>query len=90
MNIPEVNIRKIVDLSDLVNKPYESVSIELNNKEKLQELNELLKNNGETKINIILRDSDKNYSFELEKSRRFDFNLFGLIKNKEYVKKISF
>ena len=85
-----VNIRKIVDLSDLVNKTYENVSIELDDREKLAELNELLKNNGETKINIILRDSDKNYSFELEKSRRFDFNLFGLIKNKEYVKKISF
>jgi len=85
-----VNIRKIVDLSVLVNKPYESVSIELNNKEKLQELNELLKSNGDTKINVILSDSNKNYYFELEKSRKFDFSLFSLIKNKEYVKKISF
>jgi DNA polymerase-3 subunit alpha len=85
-----INIRKIVDLSDLVNKTYESVSIELNNREKLKELNELLKNNGETKINVILRDRNKNYSFELEKTRKFDFNLFSLIKNKEYVKKISF
>ena len=85
-----INIRKIVDLSDLVNKTYQSVSIELNNREKLKELNELLKNNGETKINVILRDSNKNYSFELEKTRKFDFNLFSLIKNKEYVGKISF
>ena len=85
-----VNVRKIVDLSELVNKPYESVSIELDNKEKLQELNELLKNNGETKINVILRDSNKNYSFELEKNRKFDFSLFNLIKSKTYVKKISF
>jgi len=89
-NLNRVNIRKIVDLSDLVNKPYESVSIELSNKEKLHELNEILKNNGETKISVILRDSNKNYSFELEKSRKFDFNLFSLLKNKEYVKKISF
>ena len=89
-NLTRVNIRKIVDLSDLVNKTYQSVSIELNNREKLKELNELLKNNGETKINVILRDSNKNYSFELEKTRKFDFNLFSLIKNKEYVGKISF
>ena len=66
------------------------MSIELNDKKKLQELNELLKNNGETKINVILRDSNKNYSFELKENRKFDFNLFSLIKNKEYVKKISF
>ena len=89
-NLIRVNIKKLVDLSDLVNKTYESVSIVLNSKEKLKELNELLKNKGETKINVILRDSNKNYSFELEKTRKFDFNLFSVIKNKEYVKKISF
>ena len=89
-SLMRVNIRKIVDLSELVNKTYENVSIELNNSEKLKELNELLKNNGETKINVILKDKNKNYSFELENTRKFDFNLFSLIKNKEYVKKISF
>ena len=85
-----VNIRKIVDLSDLVNKTYENISIELNNSGNLDELNELLKKNGETKVNVILRDKNKNYFFELEKTRKFDFNLFSLIKSKEYVKKISF
>ena len=89
-NLRRINIRKIADLSELVNKTYESVSIELNNKEKLKELNELLKSNGETKIKVILKDKNKNYSFELEKTRKFDFDLFSLIKNKEYVKKISF
>ena len=89
-SLPRINIRKIVDLSDLVNKTYANVSIELNNRNKLKELNELLKNSGETKINVILKDNNKNYSFELEKTRKFDFNLFSLIKNKEYVKKISF
>jgi len=85
-----INIRKIVDLSDLVNRTYESVSIELNDKKMLKDLNELLKNTGETKINVVLKEKNKNYLFQLEKSRKFDFNLFSLIKNKEYVKKISF
>ena len=89
-NLMRINIRKIVDLTDLVNKTYENVSIELTKREKLKELNELLKNDGKTKISVILRDSNKNYSFVLEKTRKFDFNLFSLIKNKEYVKKISF
>jgi len=89
-NQRRINIRKIVDLSDLVNKTYESVSIELNDKKRLKDLNELLKNTGETKINVVLKENNKNYLFELEKSRKFDFALFSLIKNKEYVKKISF
>jgi DNA polymerase-3 subunit alpha len=85
-----INIRKIIDLSDLVNKTYESVSIELDNKKMLKDLNELLKTSGQTKINVLLKENNKNYLFELKKSRKFDFNLFSLIKNKEYVKKISF
>jgi DNA polymerase III subunit alpha len=85
-----INIRKLVDLSDLVNKTYESVSIELSDKTMLKELNELLSKSGETKINVVLKDNSKNYKFELEQARKFDFNLFSLIKNKEYVKKISF
>jgi len=85
-----INIRKIVELSDLVNKTYESVSIELNDKKMFKELNELLNKTGETKINVVLRDNSKNYLFVLDKTRKFDFNLFNLIKNKEYVKKISF
>jgi hypothetical protein len=85
-----VNIRKLVDLSDLVNKTYERVSIELTDKSMLKELNELLSKTGETKINVVLKDNSKNYMFELEQTRKFDFNLFSLIKNKEYVKKISF
>ncbi len=89
-NLKRVNIRKIVDLNELVNKTYEHVSIELTDKEKLEELNDLLKKDGDTKVNVILRDSSKNYLFELKKTRKFDFNLFSLIKNKEYVKKISF
>ena len=56
----------------------------------LKDLNKLLKSAGETKINVILKENNKNYLFELKKSRKFDFSLFSLIKNKEYVKKISF
>ena len=89
-NQRRVNIRKIVDLSDLVNKTYESVSIELNDKKMLMELNQLLNKAGETKINVLLKYKRKNYKFELAHPRKFDFNLFSLIKNKEYVKKISF
>jgi len=89
-NPVRVNIRKIVDLSDLVNKPYKKVSIELKTNDSLKELNELLADKGETIINVTLSDDNKKYSFELEKTRKIDFNLFSLIKNKEYVKKISF
>ena len=89
-NLRRVNIRKIIDLSDLVNKTYEKVSIELNDNQNLKELSNLLKTEGETKISIILKEDNKKYAFELEKTRKFDFTTFSTIKDKQYVKKISF
>ena len=56
----------------------------------LKELNKILEKSGETNINVVLKDNSKNYLFKLDRARKFDFNLFSLIKNKEYVKKIRF
>ncbi len=89
-NLPRVNVRKVVDLSDLVNKTYDKVSIELNYNENLKELDDLLKPGGNTKINIIIKKEKKIYKFELENTRKFDFATFNTIKDKQFVKKISF
>ena len=36
------------------------------------------------------KEKNKTFAFKLEKSRKFDLNIFNQVKNKEYVKKISF
>jgi DNA polymerase-3 subunit alpha len=88
--LKRINIKKLIDLNDLVNKTYENISIEINDSKKLIELKELLNKNGETKINILIKDQQKNYLFKLDKGRKFDFDLFSLIKSKDFIKKISF
>ena len=88
--IRRVNIRKILSLDEMINKPYENVSIELNPDYDLEELTNTLKEEGETQINIIVRDKNKSFAFKLEKTRKFDLNIFNEVKNKQYVKKISF
>ena len=85
-----VNIRKISDLDELINKTYTKVSIELSSDFNLQELKETLKQEGETEINLIVRDKNKSLSFKLEKPRKFDLSILNDVKNKQYVKKISF
>ena len=85
-----VNIRKILDLSEMVNKPYDNVSIEISENCDLKDLKECLKEEGKTQIKIIIRDNNKSVSFKLEKPRKFDLTIFNSIKNKEFVKKISF
>ena len=85
-----VNIRKIADLNEMVSKPYEKVSIEIYGDYDLNELKNTLKEEGQTQINIIIKDSNKSFAFKLEKTRKFDLSIFNDVKNKEYVKKISF
>ena len=85
-----VNVKKILDLNEMIEKPYDEVSIELTNDYNLNELKDALKEEGETKINIIVRENDKRFSFKLEKTRKFNLTIFNNVNSKEYVKKIRF
>ena len=85
-----INIKNIISLDDFVKKSYDSVTIEINGKSDLNELQDLLKEHGETKVKIRLKRESKIYIFSLKKPRKFNFNTFKNIRNKEYVKKISF
>ena len=85
-----INIRKILDLNDVVNKQYDNVSIELSADYNVEELKDVLKEEGKTKINFIIKKEEKSFAFMLEKPRKFDLGIFNNVKNKQYVKKISF
>ncbi len=85
-----INIKNILPLDDFVQKTYDNVVIEINGKSKLDELQDLLKEDGKTKIKIKVKKEAKVYTFLLKNPRKFNFSTFKNIKNKEYVKKISF
>ena len=84
-----VNVRKILSLDDIINKPYSKVTIELNENYDINELKKLLKNKGQTEISLIIHNKNKKVYYNLQNSRKFDFNHLKTIKNKEYVKKIT-
>ena len=54
------------------------------------ELKESLKLGGKTKIRLIVPENNKKIVFKLEELRKFDLNIFNDLKNKKYVKKITF
>ncbi len=85
-----INIKKILNLSEMIKKSYENVSIELSHDYNIEELKEVLKEKGNTKINFVIKDKNKSFAFELEKTRKFDLTTLNNVKNKQYVKKISF
>ena len=85
-----INIRKLVSLNDFTNKKYDKVTIEIKNQSKLDELQKLLREDGETKIQIKIKETSKIYTFELKNLRKFNAGTFNHIKDKEYIEKISF
>ena len=89
-SIRRINIRNLIPLENFIKKTYQSVTIEINGKSNLNELQEILKDNGETKVQIKVKRDSTVYTFSLEKLRKFNFDTFSNIRNKEYVKKVSF
>ena len=85
-----MNVKKVVSLPGLINHNYKKVSIENNETTDLTDFKELIKEKGETYIKVILNKNKNKFIFELENPRKFDLKLFNTIKNKEYVKKITF
>jgi DNA polymerase III subunit alpha len=85
-----INVRKILTIDEVINKPYTKVTIELKNNYNLSEISELLSVNGETEISLVLKDQKKHAYYSLQNNRKFDLNDFKALKAKEYVEKITF
>ncbi len=85
-----VNVKKIISLDNLLNSNYKKVSIEINDNSNFNELKKLLETKGETEIKIVLKENDNKFTFKLENLRKFDLKLFNEVKNRQYVKKITF
>jgi DNA polymerase III subunit alpha len=84
-----INIRKILSLDEIINKPYSKVTIELNENYNMEEIKKLLKNEGQTEISLIINNKNEKIHYNLQSTRKFDFNQLKIMKSKEYVKKIT-
>ena len=84
-----VNVKKILNLNDVINKPYSKVTIELKNDFNIEEIKELLSNRGETEINLLIKNKNRQALYLLQESRKFDLHLIKTLKAKKYVEKIT-
>ena len=55
----------------------------------IEELKNILQSEGQTEVDIIVKNKNKKIHYNLKNLRKFDFNHLKLLKSKEYVKKIS-
>ena len=84
-----VNVRKILNLDDLINKPYSKVTIELKTNYNINEIKDLLSAEGETTINLVIKNKTKKVHYSLQTNRKFDLNHLKALKAKNYVEKIT-
>ena len=84
-----INVKKIVNLDDVINKPYSKVTIELKSDYNIDEIKKLLSKKGETEINLLIKDNNNQAIFSLQENRKFDLNHLKALKAKKYVEKIT-
>ena len=87
-NQVRVNVKKILRLSEMVNKEYNKVSIEIDNSSDIKELKGFLSQKGNTEIEgLLLKIKTKNLIFNLENHRKFDLNILKNVKTSNMLKK---
>ena len=85
-----INVKKILDLKEVIDKPYSKIIIELKESFNIKEIKEILSQNGSTEINLIINYKNKKARYSLKNSRKFDLKDFKALKSNDYVEKITF
>ena len=84
-----INVKKILSLDEVINKPYSKVTIEIKDSHDLNEIKNLLSKKGETKINLIVKYNNKLACYSLQENRKFDFNHLKALKAMKNIQKIT-
>ena len=84
-----INVRKIMSLEEVINKPYSKVTIELKENFNINEIKDILSKDGETKVQLVIKDKNKIAHYSLQNTRKFDLDRFKALNAKEYVEKIT-
>ena len=83
-----ISVRKIVSFQNLKQKNYNEIYIEIDKSDDLKRLSNSIKEKGNSKIKIYIKDTNKNYLFELKDKRKFDYETLKSLNKERYIKKI--
>ena len=86
-NQKKINVKKIISVKDVVNKPIKEIKIKINNINEIDKFKNLSTENGKTKVIIQVSQEGKIYDFELNKLRNIDH---GIINSLQIGKNIEF
>ena len=76
-----INVQKIASLKDLFNKPVSEITFKIKSIKEIDEISNLIKEEGSTEININLKEDDSELIFKLKNKRLIDRKSINTLKN---------
>ena len=78
-----------MSLEQIIKLTFDNVEIEIKDENNLKKLYEMIKEKGDSRIKISINKENKNYLFQLNEKRKFDYETLKLLNKEHYIKKIS-
>tara|TARA_B100000963_G_scaffold361981_1_gene401578 strand:+ start:1929 stop:5327 length:3399 start_codon:yes stop_codon:yes gene_type:complete len=80
-----INVKKIIPLDDILNKPINHIKIKLNTFKEFNRLSNILVKKGDVEIIFEVNENDKKYTLKLKNKRQVDKNVLNSIKNQGFL-----
>ncbi len=74
------NVKKIIPIDDIINKPINNLKIKIDNIENIELLSKMLNIEGNAEIIFEISKNNKKYTFKLKNKRYVDKNILNSIK----------
>ena len=81
----KINIRKIIAMKEVIDKPIDEVKIEIKNIDDITKINKFCLEPGKTKVIIDVKADKKKMSFQLSEKRKIDHKMLNLMRNEENI-----
>ena len=77
----KINVKKIIPLDDILNKPINSLKIKINTLKSINIISQILNTKGNVEVEFELIENNKKYLLKLKNRRFVDKNVLNSIKN---------
>ena len=80
-----VNVKKIISLKEITNKPINNITLKFNKVEELHKLKNLEQKNGQTEVKILFYRNNETLTFQLKHKRKIDNKVLNALNLTENV-----
>ena len=78
-----INVKKLVLIKDLINKPIQKIRFQTKKKENIKILSDFAKEMGNTDVEIEFNDNNKKLIFKLKNKRNIQRNMLKSLKKRD-------